>query len=280
MADYFESGRGRETMGAAAPIAAQTCRELASEVEKVAASLTISGDVSDAAKFARKWARERPIQSSIRGRESTLSRVTERQLKEAFSAQELAGNATVTLDDLIRRMDVYSAQLPNESRWQAELFAMDLADDYQLQQAMPLAETAVQSATQAVAVLQRLEPTVNDTLAVAKSTPEIITRERTATIQAAHEEVSRTLDFVRAERTAALAAVAKEREAALVELHRMIAAERKNLADDAQQIALESLDHAMLRVAQLTAIVLASVFVGAILLLLITRRIFGGHQRT
>jgi hypothetical protein len=174
MTDYFESGRGRESMGDAAPIAAQTCRELATEVEKVAASLTISGDVSDAAKFARKWARERPIQSSIRGRESTLSRVTERQLKEAFSAQELAGNATVTLDDLIRRMDVYSAQLPNESRWQAELFAMDLADDYQLQQAMPLAETAVQSATQAVAVLQRLEPTVNDTLAVAKSTPEII----------------------------------------------------------------------------------------------------------
>jgi hypothetical protein len=276
MSDYFESGRGHEALGSAAPIAVQTCQQLANEIETVSASLVKSGNVTDAADYSRRWAKEHPIRYSIASRESTLSRVTERELKEVYSTQEVAGTMLVTLDDLARRMDTYSAQLFDQARWQAELVALDLADKYDVDKAMPLAETAVRSTTEAVAVLKRLEPAVNDSLAVAKSTPETIARERTATMQAAHEEVSRIFEFVRAERTAALDVVAKEREAALVELHRMIAVERKNLTDDAHRIALESVDHAMLRAAYLTAIALISVFVGAVLLLLTTRRIFWG----
>jgi len=279
MTDYFESGPGQKALGAAAPIAVKTCQELEKEVDTVTASMMISGNVSDARKFARNWAKENPILYSIASRESTLSRVLERELKETFSTHELAGNVLVTLDDLSLRMDVYSAQLFDQARWQAELVAMDLASDYGLEKAMPLAETAVQSASEAVATLKRLEPAVGDTLAVAKSTPEIISRERTATVQAAHDEISGTIEFVRAERIAALEYVTKEREAALKELSQTIAAERKILSDDAEQIGRRVVDHAMLRVTQLTAAVLVCVFVGVVVLLWITRHIFATRPR-
>jgi len=274
MTDYFESGQGREALGDAAPIAITTCQYLENQIETVTASLTISGDVSNAREFAREWAQTHPIRHSIASRESTLSRVTERELQETFSTQELAGNLVVTLDDLTRRMDVYSVQLLDQSRWQAELFAMDQAADYQLEKAMPLAESAVQSASEAVEILKRLEPSVEYTLAVAAAAPELISRERAAAIEAAHQEISRTIESVQAERIAVLEQVTKEREAVLMDLRQTIVEQRKLLTADAEQISLKVVDHAMLRVAQLTGAILLAVLVGIILILLITRRMF------
>jgi len=280
MTDYFESGRGREALGDAAPIAITTCQYLENQIETVTASLTISGDVSNAREFAREWARTHPIRHSIASRESTLTRVTERELQETFSTQELAGNVFVTLDDLTLRMAVYSVQLLDQSRWQAELFAMDQAADYQLEKAMPLAESAVQSASEAVEILKRLEPSVENTLAVAAAAPELISRERAAAIEAAHKEISRTIESVQAERIAVLEQVTKEREAVLTELRQTLIEQRELLTADAEQVSLKVLNRTMLRLALLSAGVLASVFVGVVVLLFITRRVFAAPSAT
>jgi len=186
----------------------------------------------------------------------------------------LAGNLVVTLDDLTRRMDVYSVQLLDQSRWQAELFTMDQAADYQLEKAMPLAESAVQSASEAVEILKQLEPSVESTLAVAAAAPELIGRERAAAIEAAHQEISRTIESVQAERIAVLEQVTKEREAVLMELRQTLVEQQKLLTADAEQISLKVVDHAILRVAQLTGVILFAVFVGIVVLLFITRRMF------
>jgi hypothetical protein len=266
MENYFASGRGKEALGAAAPAAVSTCQYLEQQVEAVTVSFTKSGDATKVRAFAREWADSHPIRHSIGSRESTLSRITEREIQETFSAQELAGNLVVTLDDLTRRMDVYSVQLLDQSRWQAELFTLDMTENFQLDQAMPLAETAVQSATEAVATLNRLEPSVQDTLDVAISTPALISRERIAAIEAAQAEISRTLKFVQS-----------EREITLKELNQTIAAERKLILAETERIADGAVDHAMYRMAQLTAVVLGAVFVGVVVLLFITRRVFSAR---
>ena len=147
MTDYFESGGGQRALGVAAPIASETCREMESEVNTVAASLTSSGDVSDVRKFARQWAREHPIRHSFDSRESVLSLAAERQLPEQFSVEHTAADAMTTLDDLTRRLDVFSVQLFDQARWQADLAAMDLASQYELEKAMPLAQNAVHRPT-------------------------------------------------------------------------------------------------------------------------------------
>jgi hypothetical protein len=171
-------------------------------------------------------------------------------------------------------MDVYSVQLLDQARWQAELFAMDRVAEYQLEKALPLAEAAVTAATEAVATVNGLAPAVDDALAVAKSAPELVCRERDAAIEAARNEVSRTIEFVQAERIAALEYLTRERESALMEMHQAIIDERVILTADLERISVNVVDHAVLRAAQLAGGVLFAVFIGVLVLLCLVRRMF------
>lgn len=279
MTDYFETGAGAERLGDAAPAAVATCRSLENEIRTVAASMTVSGDVSRAAEFARSWAREHPIRHSIAGRESTLSRADELEIADSLSAGALAGNVVVTLDDLARRMDVYSAQLLEQSRWQAELFAMGLASDYRLEEAVPLAEAALTSAGETLDAVQDLLPAVEGTLAVAQSSPELIGREREAVLAAAADEITRVLHFIREERVAALEQVTREREAVLADVQRTISTERTAATADVERIGTDLVDHVVVRVAQLVAASLLAIFVGVVALLFLARRLFVVPQR-
>jgi hypothetical protein len=145
MDQYFENGPGKQALGDSADIAAAECTALEKQLTEVAASFTQSGNVSDVRGFIEKFAREHPIEHSVASRESVVSYFTKRKLRETFSAPQAAGDFVVTMDDVSRRMDVYTGQLLEQSRWQAELFAMDLASEYQLQRVMPLAGKAVES---------------------------------------------------------------------------------------------------------------------------------------
>ena len=274
MTDYFEKGRGKQALGDASPIAAATCRYLESELAGVAASITRSGDVSHVQSFTMQWAAEHPIRHSIAARESTLSRVLEREIKETFTAQEIVLDVAVTLDDLSHRIDIFSAQLFDQSRWQAELFAMDLAEDYQMERALPLAENAVQSAAGAVKALNRIVPSLEAALKTVDAAPDIIAKERGAAIEILQQELTRTIQFVQMERIAALEHLTKERVAALTALHEYIVEERRALTKEMKELGREVVDHALLRTAQMVAAILAALFVGVVVLLLITRRVF------
>ena len=274
MTDYFEKGRGKQALGAASPIAAATCRYLENELAGVAASITRSGDVSRVRNFTMQWAAEHPIRHSIAARESTLSRALEREIQESFTAQEIVLDVAVMLDDLSHRIDIFSAQLFDQSRWQAELFTMDLAEDYQMERALPLAENAVQSAADAVKALNRIVPSLETALETVNAAPDIIAKERGAAIEILQQELTRTIQFAQMERIAALEHLTKERVAALTALHEYIVKERRALMGEMKELSREVVDHALLRIAQMVAAILAALFVGVVVLLLITRRLF------
>jgi hypothetical protein len=86
------------------------------------------------------------MRQSIAGRESILSHVMEREWATSFSTGDAVGNLMVSVDDLNRRLEIYSAQLLEQSRWQAELFLMDFTREHQWEKALPLAEQAVKIA--------------------------------------------------------------------------------------------------------------------------------------
>ena len=264
MGNYFESGPGRAALGDAAPIAVTTCQALAAEIERVAASLMKSGDVSDAREFARKWAGEHPIQHSIASRESTLSRVTERELQDTFSTQEVAGNVVVTLDDLSRRLDIFSAQLLDQARWQAELFAMDQTVSLGVDKAMPLAENAARSVDRSVAILERLAPTLENSLTVVTQAPSLLTA-----------ELSRMTNFVQEQRLAALTQLANERVAAVRDLTDTVEAERLAFVAEMDRISLKAVDHAFWRAAQLLVAAGLVAFIAMALLWVRVRRPLG-----
>lgn len=235
MREYFEHGPGKEQLAGAHQQAADACQQIESELEQLAATLTKSGDVIRARKSVEKWVAAHPIQNSIAARESTVSRATEQDIIETFSPIEAVANVTAMVDDINRRVEVYSDQLFQQARWEAELFKLDLLDEMPLDQALPLAERAVKSAEQAVAAVDRLAPDVDRAVAVAEDAPKII---------------------------------AAEREATLMELHAMLAEERKALTADIEQTGNRMVDHAFWRATELlvcllivSAIAVAVVFI-------------------
>jgi hypothetical protein len=272
MTDYFETGPGKVSLGKASPIAVAACRRLEEEMNRIAASMTVSGDVTQARSFAKKWAREHPIHHSITDRESTLSRVLERDSSGSISTGEAVAEITTTVDDLNRRLEIYSDQLFRQGRWEAQLFKSELMAELPVAHALPLAERAVKSAGQAVATVDRLAPALERAVGVAESTPKLITAEREAAIKAVQDELTRTMEFVREERVAALKHLSQERGTALKELHEAMVVERKALTQDLEQISLTVVDHAFWRAAQLLAAVLALLAIGLVLVLVSLKR--------
>ena len=263
MADYFENGPGKEELGQASAQAAATCRRMEEEFTQVAASGTISGDVSKARAFARKWAAEHPIRYSIDSRQSTQSRVFEQEFADSFSAGEAVAEITTTLDDLNRRLEIYSHQLFRQARWEAERFKLELLSDRAADQAVLLAERMVRSAEQAVATVERLTPAIERAASVAQDAPNLVASERETAIKALQAELTRTMQFVR-----------EERIAALKELHEAVAQERKALISDVNQIILRVVDHSFERLARLVAVAMAAAIMAAFFGLLLVRWIF------
>jgi hypothetical protein len=188
-----------------------------------------------------------------------VSYFTRRNLQETFSVPEAAGDFVVTMNDLSRRFDIYSGQLLDQSRWQAELFAADLAREYHFD------KTAAD---------------FDKTAAVLDTAPQLIDSERGAIQQAVHEEVSRTIQFAQQEMTAMFDEVKKEETAALLELHRNISEERTAFTQDLEQLSFKVVDHAFLRIAQLAGGIVLVIFAGFVVLLYLTRRLFLARQTT
>ncbi len=292
MADYFETGPGKTALGNSSPTAAATCRRLEETVARVAATMTVSGDVSKLRTLVRQWAADYPIKNSIAGRESFLSHVLDRKAMETLSAGEVAADLTTAVEDLSRKLDVYTEQLVRQARWEAELFKSEILADVPVNQALPLAERAVMTAERAAATLDRLAPAVERGVVVAESAPKVIAAEREATTKVLQEELARLSRFVREERIATLAYLSREREelarlgrfvreeriAALKDLEQIFELERKGVTEDLYRISVKMVDHAIWRAAQLCVIIMGALFIGVALLLLLTRRLFAPVQ--
>jgi len=270
MADFFETGAGRPQLGDSAPVAVATSRRLEQEIADVAAAMAVSGDVSQLRAFAKRWAAEHPIRYAIPDRETALARALERDVPQSWSTGEAAAEFTTSVDDVNRKIDVYSDHLFRQIRWEGELLGSDLG----LADLTPLAERAVQSAERATATLDSLSPAFERAVAVAEGTPALVASERKAALDAFGANLTRTIAFLQQERIAALQQVTAERVAAIHAISQSMDEERRALDQDMNRIALETADHALWRVAQLVAAVLIVLGIGTVAMLFLIRRLF------
>src|SRR5262245_16046565 len=111
MGDFYETGAGTRALGPLSDRAVTACRSMQEAFTRVLASGTFSGDISKAVAFAKRWAAEHPIEGSISARQTTLARVYELDLAGELSTGEAIASVTSSVDDLNRKLDVYSDQL-------------------------------------------------------------------------------------------------------------------------------------------------------------------------
>lgn len=269
MASYFETGGGKKALGPASTQPAQTCRQMASQIEQALISTTISGEIPRIQAFATKWAAEHPIEDSISGRQSVLARMTEYHSTDGLSAGETVAELSTTLDDLNRKLGVYSDQLFRQARWEMERFKLELFRQTQINQAVPLAERGVQSAEQAAGTIERLTPQLERSLDVIPSLPKLVALERKTALDSVHDDVSRALAAAHDERVAAMEQIAKERAIALGVVNDMVIQQRKLMVAEADRITVSGIDYALRQVARLLALGVATLVMvlgGALLL--------------
>jgi hypothetical protein len=297
MANYFESGPGRAELGPAATRAVNTCLQMEGELDQIVSTFPYSHDVTKVRTAAQKWAIDHPIRYAIRDRESTLSRMTEKDVGVKWTAGEVIGEVEVTADDLNREIQIYSDHLFRQASWEAELLELDLPTS----EAFPLAERAVKSSERAVETLDDLAPTIKTAAEstakaadaatkLASDISPVVASEPKAVVEAINENLRRTLTFLQGERIASLQEIDRERIAVLQkfddergaatqDLREIATNERVALSRDIEQAGLRIVDHAAWRLSQLVAVILGSLFLAAVLFLFIVRRLFfSSHQ--
>ena len=228
MADFFETGVGREQLGDSAPVAAQSCRRLEGEMAAVAAAMTVSGDVSKVRALAKKLATDHPIRYAIPERETALGRALELDVPDSWSTGDAVAEITTSIDDLNRKLDVYGDQLFRQIRWEGELLASDL----RLADVPPLADRTVGSVERVAAGFDRLAPAFERAVAVAEGAPAVVAAERSAAIDGLSRELTRTIAFLQQERISALQHITAERIAAINGISQTVSEERKALDRD------------------------------------------------
>ena len=287
MADYFESGPGRTALGSAAPVAVETSRRLEGEFAGVVSTFTRSGDVTRFREFARRWATDHPIRYAVQDRETPLRPALEEAVSDSWSVGEALGDVTTTTDDLRRQIEVYSDDLFRQARWEVELLKMDLGTD----QLMPLLGRAVTSSERAVTTLDGLAPAFTKAADTVATSAVVIAAERQAALVGLQNIVAQMLRFAEGERRATLDQVTAERVAALDqvgdklteivgEFRTIAVTERTALSRDIEVAGTRIVDHAAWRLAQLLAALLAALFVGSALLLLVARKLFARQAAT
>jgi hypothetical protein len=287
MEDYFETGDGRERLGPWADVALAASRDLERDFEAFLASASASGDISTGREFIDRWAVEHPIRGSVAGRQSILNEVDDVKIKGGMGGFRTLSGVGVGMDDLSRRMEVYSAQLPKIATWQAEIMLLKMLGD--------------EASDPPLAALPRLMETAVDLGATVEDLPDLVAAEREAILEAVRVERLETLEFIRAERKAILAWASAERTAILAEFDAQrqaatvdmqgelqqaietLQGEREQTLDDAEQIGTRTIDYSIERVEGLIDHVfmrsmqlLGIALVGVLLLLFVARLLLRG----
>jgi len=218
MIDFFETGHGATLFKDQTPIALAAARKINDYLEELTDGIV--ADLSDTESrnrtetLLRDWAAENPINLSIGSRESINNQVTEIAAALGVSLGEAVDTMVTTMDDLNRKLEVYSDQIPAQMRWQAEVFAGDALDELKLRESV---ETIPLLMETAIAALE-----------TARSAPAVIASEREVLLEALRAETTLALEALQQERKEVMEQISLEREIVLAD----IAANRIALTED------------------------------------------------
>jgi hypothetical protein len=181
-------------------------------MEKELAALwgALTGESDTAKTYARvhAWARSNPIEGSVAARPSTTELFAGLTAQGGEGLRGTAGRLLETTQDLTARLDVMTAFMPKQGRWQAELFALGALQDPAYRDALP--------------ELPALMATVRALMQQVQALPWLVARERTAVLAGVRDERLGAQGFVTAERQSMVGLLQSERATVLAEVDRTV----------------------------------------------------------
>ncbi len=269
MNDYFTTGSGRDLFGDDQYLAVEAVQFLQGEVQR-ARHLAAQEANPELDSAVVRFATENPLDNPYFFRRSAVEVLAKSMGEERVSGLQAVGSMTDLMYDMSQRLNVYAELLPRAGRWQAELMLAELADPDR---------SAVY-----LEVLNQLEAmeTLN---AFLLSAPDLVDEQRDILLEAVdHQRLAfeAALEkYVAGATGEILAGITPEREAAMVELDRILHEEIDEAVTrldgsisqavvDIDGALVRAVDQLFVRLLQLVAIV----GVVAVVLVLLLRRRF------
>jgi hypothetical protein len=267
--ESVESGPASELSDKSEAIILQALNQMEMELVAIAKLLGPTEVVEELRSDVEAWAAANPIDASLATRNPTTGELARLTADNKVGIRRTVAAANETMGDLATRMDVYTAFLPKQARWQAEYLTAQMVAGEDV-------GSVLQEFIELSNAIERMTETVN-------LAPELIAAERAAVLEAlqteriaALESIDRALvtaleyltrervevfsTHLQEERVAIVAAIEKERTIALEALREERVAALDQVGVMTEEVVAESLkgivDHFFVRLAQLGLVVL------------------------
>jgi hypothetical protein len=251
MRHYLDGGPGNSLFGERQQIAvraARTVESLFTSFTDTTGSVELKEGVN---REVEEWAREHPIDNRTFDRESVVPYLTKLRIGYVPSLPRTAGDIAENVSNISNHLNLYAAQVPREARWQAEY----LIDDMELVPRMDSLQREADRALASVDSLMRL-------IASGAVTIDI------PALKSLHDDIVLLERMISAEREIVLADVERQRVVTLQEVERY----GDVLLEKTSGQAVVIVDHLMLRVAQLAALLVIVIILSGLIVFRVLRR--------
>jgi hypothetical protein len=218
MRDYFVTGPGSDAERVGRAFALGAIDRMEEQIEQLALSISADGNVDDVRDLVYEVAAETAIDTSFATRPATSAELAKFTAEAEPGIGTAVGALTTSLGDVWSRMDVYTAFLPKQARWQAELMVLDIAGDTDPGDVFDHIASLTESIDRIAATVETAPELVADEREIIL---QVLQQERMIALQAFHDELTTAYKFISRERIAAISeSLAAEREATLEALTR------------------------------------------------------------
>ncbi|UCG75813.1 MAG: hypothetical protein JSV95_00310 [Gemmatimonadota bacterium] len=264
MRDFFQAGSGRAVFAEHQSIAVETARDLERRINELAASISVSGEISDWQRDVEEYAAARPLTGMHFVRE-TATREFAEFLRDETGGLSVLGDLSIQVGDLSERLKYYAATLPAQIRWQSELLLLDVTEDGAVEDFLNDV-ASVNASAERLAILGDSIPTLVDEQA--KAAIAALSDNLAASLREVDRQRLATLVELSRERIAVMEQLSAERIAVMEQLAAILDSALVQAPSSAEQVV----DHAFRRALLLLALMFGGGLVFAYLLRLIWRR--------
>jgi hypothetical protein len=205
MADYFETGEGKNIFGELQPIAVNTARSLEEQMVNMVKEKALPEGIALMQDFVNDWAEKHPIKTRFYTRDSTLPLLTDIYRVSQRGAMDTMGDIDQGIRDVSDRIWFLADNLPRQIRWQAEYLMETTVSGQKMEETLNNVNTLVKSIDRMARVVEQ--------------SPELIERERTAVFAEIREERKEVLESIDKQRTETIQVLNEEILLAIKALH-------------------------------------------------------------
>ena len=223
IADYFETGDGKNVFGKFQPIVIDTSRNLETQIMNDLKEWVILERFEKAKKFVKDWTFEHPIKTHFFSRDSTLPHLTDLFRESRKGTLATVGSLDQNTRDIANRISFLTKNLPREARWHAEYLLETTVSRQNI-------DKILESMTTLVVAIERMTNIV-------EQGPKLIDREHIAIFTEIQKERDAVLESINKQRIETISVLKDE----LVGIIKAFQKERLSTVKDLQNERIETL---------------------------------------